>query len=355
MDKVGTDNPGPGNARNEGVRHANGEYIWFVDGDDLITDGCLTSIASRIGTARPDVLLIDYEALYPNGGSRPGYGHDLMARKVPECFTLAERPWVINFPMASWNKIIRREYYLSTSATFWPDWPHEDVEASCLLLMEAGKLSILNQSCYSYRMRRPGSAMETKPSKKQFNIFYPYETLLDHVEKLAAEGDKAITAEIRQALFQRAIWHYAAIFDTGSFSSDREARRLITRDDRPEFFAMMHQDYVRYLPPGYQRPGGFRGVKFLLIEKGAYRTYSVLGPLNKLRMRAGSAAHVMGTHLAAYSVALPKEAAGSRKALAARLPRYTSPRIRQQPASAETADVPQQGGPCRDSHVQGER
>jgi CDP-glycerol glycerophosphotransferase len=306
---VPMDRVGPGRARNEGVRRARGEYIWFVDGDDLIPDDCLASVANHIGTARPDVLLIDYEALGLNGRSRPGYGHDLMARKVPECFTLAEQPWVINFPMASWNKIIRREYYLSTSATFWSDWPHEDVEVSYLLLMEAGRLSILNRVCYKYRECRPGSAMENRSSKNHFKIFNPYEALLDRVEKLAAEGDRTITAEIRQALFQRAIWHYTTIFDAGNFSIDREARRFVARDDRSEFFAMMHQDYVRYLPPGYHRPSGFRGVKFLLIEKGAYRTYSALDPLNKLRVGAGSAARVMRHPLGRLwrYVALPRK------------------------------------------------
>ena len=33
---------GPGRARNEGVGHATGEYIWFVDGDDIVSPDCLT-------------------------------------------------------------------------------------------------------------------------------------------------------------------------------------------------------------------------------------------------------------------------------------------------------------------------
>src|SRR5262249_488720 len=41
------DEPGPGKARNEGVKRASGEYLWFVDGDDIIPTGCLGVVADR--------------------------------------------------------------------------------------------------------------------------------------------------------------------------------------------------------------------------------------------------------------------------------------------------------------------
>ena len=109
------DEAGPGRARNEGVKQACGEYVWFVDGDDTIPAGCVGAVADRIKVTHPDVLFIDYEASYPNGRSEPGHGHDLMSRQTAECFTLSEQPWVIGLSMASWNKIIRREFFIATS------------------------------------------------------------------------------------------------------------------------------------------------------------------------------------------------------------------------------------------------
>jgi CDP-glycerol glycerophosphotransferase len=67
------DNAGPGNARNVGLAEASGEYVWFVDADDLLASGALASVAARLGQDRPDVLLIDYEYLYPGGATAPGY------------------------------------------------------------------------------------------------------------------------------------------------------------------------------------------------------------------------------------------------------------------------------------------
>jgi glycosyltransferase involved in cell wall biosynthesis/SAM-dependent methyltransferase len=277
---------GPGLARNEGVQLATGEYIWFVDGDDLISAGSLALVASRIEATRPDVLFIGYEAYYPNGKSEPGDGHHLMGRETPECFTLAEQPWVIDLSMAPWAKIIRREFYLSTGIRFWSDPPHEDVPVSCALLMDAGRLSILNQVCYIYKKYRAGSATSTGAPKRHFRIFSSYEAMLDLAGKRASNGDQLVTEEVLNALFQRAIWHYTAIFDAGGLSSGPvRANRLIGRRDRREFFAKMHGDYVHYAPPGYKRPPGARGIKYRLVETNSYRTYSILDPLNKLRMK----------------------------------------------------------------------
>jgi CDP-glycerol glycerophosphotransferase len=283
---------GPGNARNRGVREATGEYIWFVDGDDIIPAGCLGVIADRIKVTRPDVLFIDYEAFYPGGKSEPGYGHDLMSRQTPECFRLAEQPWVVDLSMVSWNKIIRREFFLLTSAAFPSESPHEDIPVSCLLMLEASRLSVLNRVCYSYRRNRPGSYMRADrkslavgSSRHQFNIFTSYEKVLDDIEERARKSEN-ITAGVRGAFFERAIAHCATILDDAKLGVGRFGGvGLIARRDRREFFDKIHRDYLSYVPAGYQEPRGLRGVKFRLIEKNAYRAYSVLDPANKVRVR----------------------------------------------------------------------
>jgi CDP-glycerol glycerophosphotransferase len=273
------DKPGPGRARNEGFKRARGDYVWFVDGDDLISADCLALIANRIEATPCDVLFINHQAFYSNGRTEPGDGHELMGWETAASFTLAEQPWVIDLGMASWKKIIRREFFVSADLEFLPDSPHEDIIVSCMLLMKASRLCVLNEVCYNYHKNRPGSAMATGDTKRHFRIFDAYETVLDEVEKRVGNGDRAVTVEIQHAFFQRAIWHYTTILDTGSY---------IARDDRRRFFGRIHSDYIRYRPAGYRRPTGLRGLKFFLIEKNAYPVYSVLGPVNKLRLRIGS-------------------------------------------------------------------
>jgi CDP-glycerol glycerophosphotransferase len=277
-------NIGPGAARNIGVKCATGDYIWFVDGDDIVSSGCLSAIANHVEATSPDVLLVDYEALYSNGKCGPGFGHELMARQAAKCFTLAEQPWAIDFSMASWNKVVRRNFFHSASVSFSSDWPHEDVPVSCLLLLEASRLSILNHVCYRHRQDRFGSAMLSGPARRHFNIFDAYETVFREVERRISDNGLVMTQGICQTLFERAIWHYTTIFDTvGLGVSPLGSNRLIARQDRREYFTRMHRDYLRYVPAGYRHPSGARGLKFRFIAGNDYWTYSILDPVNKLR------------------------------------------------------------------------
>ena len=41
---------------------------------------------------------------------------------------------------------------------------------------------------------------------------------------------------------------------------------------------------MRFRPPDYRHPPGARGIKFRLVERNAYWTYSVLEPVNELRV-----------------------------------------------------------------------
>jgi glycosyltransferase involved in cell wall biosynthesis len=66
------DKPDPGPARNEEVKHATGDYIWCVDGDDRISADCVTLIASQIEVAQSEVLFINQEVFYSDSRAEPG-------------------------------------------------------------------------------------------------------------------------------------------------------------------------------------------------------------------------------------------------------------------------------------------
>jgi CDP-glycerol glycerophosphotransferase len=56
---------------------------------------------------------------------------------------------------------------------------------------------------------------------------------------------------------------------------------------RREFFHRMFIDFRRWRPrepAGFSFPPGLRGVKFRLVARDAYLTYSLLDPLNRLRV-----------------------------------------------------------------------
>ncbi len=263
---------GPGNARNVGLARAKGEYVWFVDGDDVLTGHALAAISARLERDRPDLLLIDYQELYPDGSTRPSPGAALLRRAPAGTFTLAEAPDLVNLSMTAWSKLFRREFLLGLDQPFTAGI-HEDIPVSCAALL-GGRIGALDRVCYSYRRGRRASFMSTASSSHQA-VFTSYELVLARLDKLAADDDPVATTAVRSAVFERAIWHYAAVLQAG----------VVPRGERRAFFRRMHADFVRYAPPGYRFPRGARGAKLRLIRHGAYRTYELLEPLNAFRVR----------------------------------------------------------------------
>ena len=279
-------NAGPGPARNAGLELATGDYAWFVDADDQLAPGALAAVAARLERDRPDVLLIDYEELGPGGRTAPSPGRALLGAAPGGTFTLAEQPQIIHLTMTSWSKVVRRGFLAGAGARFGGGI-HEDVPFTCALLLRAERISALARVCYRYRQARPGSLLGTA-SRAQLAIFGSYETVF----ALMAAADPAPPGAVSAAVFERAIWHYTTVLGGRGLAPWAGRARLfprraglVPRAARRGFFEHMHEDFVRYRPPGYRHPPGARGVKFRLVERNAYVLYTVLEPVNRLRVR----------------------------------------------------------------------
>jgi len=87
------ENGGVSSARNNGLKHAKGEYIVFIDSDDLVTDDYIEQIFKAIET-NPETVYISWRSI------------DRRLGKIIESAADEFNPW----NRCVWNRVFKREY-----------------------------------------------------------------------------------------------------------------------------------------------------------------------------------------------------------------------------------------------------
>lgn len=251
-------NVGLGAARNQGLDHASGEYVWFVDGDDWLPPGTVAAVLDRLAAIEPDLLILDYARVFPDGRTEPARVGDLVqGRPLPDAFTLAERPELLRSLHIACNKVVRRRVLQEQGIRFGPGW-YEDVSFSLPLVLSSRRIGVLERNSYNYR-QRPGASITRSVSDRHFEVFPHWERVFAYLD---AHPD---LAPLRPLVFARMIWHLIAVLS----KEDR-----LPPGRRRAFFHEISVRYRRYRPAaGYPIDSPSAAIVHRLIRLDAYHLY----------------------------------------------------------------------------------
>lgn len=171
------ENAGLSAARNMGLSHCSGDYVWFVDSDDYIEEGALSLIFNNIEN-NPDVICIqakrsDEDSVRNSFSGNVQNGFDVLLHSFDD--------WDRCVPYFVFN----RQFIDNHQLRFYVGIFHEDDEFTPRALVFAEKVSVIDRPLYFYWVKTENTITKTVNPKKSYDNIIVAESLSDFKEKNA--------------------------------------------------------------------------------------------------------------------------------------------------------------------------
>lgn len=231
-------NQGLSVTRNVGVNASNGEYIYFLDSDDLIAVNALEVLYKKCKVDSLDILMFDAEVFWDNESIKESVNwsvsrykrkytyNDVLSGK--EYFDLLHKnqDYKVNVQLLFINK----QFYFDNNLRFKEGILHEDNLFTFISLLKANRVAHISEAFYKRRVRE-GSIMTVKES---FKNVYGY--FIVHLEMLK------IVDEVRLSDA------YASVAVEEAFKMLRMARKIfinLNNEERTKYLTIKsHQKII---------------------------------------------------------------------------------------------------------------
>lgn len=155
------ENGGASTARNKGINEATGEYLFFVDGDDLIHPSCIQSLLTVLEETGSDIVqcktyaFLNVSILPPQMPKR--VIHICTGREMCEHYLLGTYG---SDTTVVWNKLYRRQVF--QTIRFPEGIIYEDDAIIGQIYWYAEKIALTNEPLAYYRSKRVNSVMHSE-------------------------------------------------------------------------------------------------------------------------------------------------------------------------------------------------
>lgn len=147
-------NSGLSSARNTGIKHSNGTWLYFLDSDDYISPECIESLLETSHVCEDLQMVVGAYEFVGNGEMNVVTMKDstdvLLSNNKLECARLHCEGRI--YPMA-WNKLVRRDFVLKHKLFFVDGIWHEDEVWSFECMCLVSNIAIYNEVLYFYNIR----------------------------------------------------------------------------------------------------------------------------------------------------------------------------------------------------------
>lgn len=248
-------------ARNTGLEHAKGEYIFFVDSDDWIQENCLGKISSLLMSEKPDVLCICAANVCGERYERRMSYVDCEATTGPDSMRLYKSP-------CAQFHIVRKAHLDKHKIRFYEGIYHEDVEYTPRMRYFAKKVCYLNDIIY-YVYPNPNSITRTVNVKKVYDVLT---VVVPHIHEFAEKYvGKKYRAKYNEIIGSAINTALTCNYPLGR--EDKEKINMILSNNRHFYDDYCNSTLLRYKIEGWL---------FKLFPNHAVEVFYLLSGKNKL-------------------------------------------------------------------------
>lgn len=149
-----TENCGSGPARNYGISHCHGKYMFFPDADDLLNEDAIAILVNAIEESDTDLIVFGFQSI---NNSRNIISKKIFHRKIIDGkvartryanYLSMERPYTIQG--APWNKFFKHDLIIKYRIEYPPLRRHQDEAFIARYVTHVKNIYFINDILYSY-------------------------------------------------------------------------------------------------------------------------------------------------------------------------------------------------------------
>lgn len=154
-------NGGLSDARNYGLMHAKGKYVFFMDSDDFVTDTFLNDIVEFISKNDVDAVLWDAD-IYGEDGKILAVDSSYYHHSGVDTYRICSGSEIIELQLENhndyvttvWSGLYDRQFLIDNNFWFEKGLLHEDEIWSQKVLLACKRIKYFNSAYYCYRRRK---------------------------------------------------------------------------------------------------------------------------------------------------------------------------------------------------------
>ncbi len=134
-------------ARNTGMEHAAGEYVFLIDGDDMLFPDSIKMMVDILKIQRVDFVIGNYSV--PNG-TPDIFSHLWMKNGIVNDREIIRSSYPFSWYMMAWNKLVWKQFLVDHDISFAENIVHEDDIWSFEIACHASSMGVVEDVTYHY-------------------------------------------------------------------------------------------------------------------------------------------------------------------------------------------------------------